>query len=89
MTAKAAGIDGFLCSWWKGRDQWSQWQSDLFEKVLLPIAQEENFKIAVIDEYAHYNKNFDQLVERVTNHLPRLAAHPAYLKIDGQPVWFP
>ena len=42
----------------------------------------------MIDEYAHYHKNFDQLVQRATNHLPRLAAHPAYLKIDGQPVWF-
>lgn len=86
--AKAAGIDGFLCSWWKGTNEWNQWQSALFEKVLLPIAQEENFKIAVIDEFAHYNRNFDQLVERATSNLPRLASHPAYLKIDGQPVWF-
>lgn len=86
--AKAAGIDGFLCSWWKGDSEWARWQSDLFEKVLLPVAQEENFKIAVIDEYAHYNKSFSQLIQRATNNLPRLAKHPAYLKIDGQPVWF-
>src|SRR5688572_16970785 len=50
--AKAAGIDGFLCSWWKYQDgksrPWPDWQADLFEKVLLPIAAEENFKIAVI-----------------------------------------
>jgi hypothetical protein len=88
--AKAAGIDGFLCSWWKpGRQSelWD-WQSDLFEKVLLPIAAEENFKIAVIDECAHYTHNYDQLVNRAVTWLPRYASHPAYLKIEDQPVWF-
>src|SRR6185503_21123360 len=65
--AKAAGIDGFLCSWWKSnrKDMMSTWQADLFEKVLLPVAQEENFKIAVIDENAHYIRNYDQLVSRI------------------------
>ena len=89
--AQAAGIDGFLCSWWKfrpSRSHWDEWQSGLFEKVLLPVAQEENFKIAVVDECAHYVRNYDQLLWRVTNNLPRLAAHPAYLKINGQPAWF-
>ena len=88
--AKAAGIDGFLCSWWKSnrRDMMSTWQADLFEKVLLPVAQEENFKIAVVDENAHYIRSYDQLVNRITNNLPRLAAHPAYLKIKNQPAWF-
>lgn len=89
--AKAAGIDGFLCSWWKFRERsshWDQWQSALFEKVLLPIAEEEDFKVAIIDECAHYVKNYDQLLWRITNNLPRVARNPAYLKISGQPVWF-
>lgn len=90
--AKAAGIDGFLCSWWVFRGErskhWDQWQSGLFEKVLLPVAQEENFKIAVIDECAHYVRNYDQLLWRITNCLPPLARHPAYLKINHQPAWF-
>lgn len=89
--ARAAGIDGFLCSWWKFRPahgRWDEWQAGLFEKVLLPIAHEEGFKLAVIDECAHYVRNYDQLLWRATNHLPRLAQHPAYLKIKRQPVWF-
>src|SRR5262245_40143815 len=55
--AKASGIDGFLCSWWKfkqGGSEWDKWQADLFEKVLLPIARDEGFKVGVIDECAHY-----------------------------------
>lgn len=90
--AKAAGIDGFLCSWWvfrgKQSKHWDQWQSDLFEKVLLPVAQEENFKVGIIDECAHYVRNYDQLLWRITNNLPPLAKHPAYLKINNQPAWF-
>jgi hypothetical protein len=89
--AKAAGIDGFLCSWWKFKEHssaWGDWQSDLFEKVLLPIAKEEDFKVGVIDECAHYVRNFDQLLWRITNNLPRMAMHPAYLRIKGQPAWF-
>jgi hypothetical protein len=60
----------------------------LFEKVLLPVAQEENFKLAVIDECAHYVRDTSQLLWRITNSLPPLAKHPAYLRIKGQPVWF-
>jgi hypothetical protein len=88
--AKAAGIEGFLCSWWKSNrpGMMSGWQADLFDKVLLPVAQEENFKVAIVDENAHYQRDYDQLVSRVTTYLPRYAAHPAYLKIKGQPVWF-
>ena len=86
--AKAAGIDGFLCSWWNSRREWDQWQSGLFEKVLLPVAAEENFKIGVIDECAHYIRKYDALVQRAVTNLPRLASYPGYLKIDGQPVWF-
>jgi hypothetical protein len=88
--AKAAGIDGFLCSWWKSNipSMMSGWQADLFEKVLLPVAQEEDFKVGVIDENAHYQRDYDQLVSRITTYLPRYAKHPAYLRIRGQPVWF-
>lgn len=88
--AKAAGIDGFLCSWWNvGREDgfWSE-QYKLFETVWLPVAEQENFKIAVIDECAHYIRNSDKLLWRITNCLPGYAKSPAYLKINGQPAWF-
>jgi hypothetical protein len=89
--AKAAGIDGFLCSWWKfhpSRSHWDQWQTELFEKVLLSVAREEDFKVGIIDECAHYVRSYDPLLWRITNCLPALARHPAYLKIQNQPVWF-
>jgi glycosyl hydrolase family 99 len=88
--AKAAGIDGLLCSWWKfpKPDSFWDWQYHLFDKVWLPVAQEENFALAVIDECAHYVRNYDALITRVTGFLPRYAAHPAYLHINGEPVWF-
>ncbi|EEF61448.1 hypothetical protein [Pedosphaera parvula] len=88
--AKAAGIDGFLCSWWNvGREDgyWSE-QYKLFETVWLPVAEQENFKIGIIDECAHYIHDYGQLVSRITNCLPRYAKSPAYLRIKGQPVWF-
>jgi hypothetical protein len=88
--AKAAGIDGFLCSWWKSNlpGMMSDWQAELFEKVLLPVAQEEHFKLGIIDENAHYQRDYEQLVHRITTYLPRYAQSPAYLRINGQPVWF-
>jgi len=88
--AKAAGIEGFLCSWWKSNrpGMMSGWQADLFDKVLLPVAQEENFKLAIVDENAHYQRDYGQLVSRITTYLPRYAKHAAYLRIKGQPVWF-
>jgi len=33
-------------------------------------------------------RDYDQLVSRITTYLPRYAAHPAYLRIKNQPVWF-
>lgn len=88
--AKAAGIDGFLCSWWKvgQKNEFWDWQYQSFGKLWLNVAEEENFKIAVIDECAHYVRDYDQLLSRITNHLPGYAKSPGYLKIRGQPVWF-
>ena len=88
--AKAAGIDGFLCSWWKSDTpgMMSDWQAELFEKVLLPVAQEEHFKLGILDENAHYQRSYEQLLHRITTYLPRYDQSPAYLRIQGQPVWF-
>ena len=88
--AKAAGLDGFICSWWKtgvDKDAWAG-QYRLFETVWLPVAEQEHFKIAVLDECAHYVPNYTQLLSRVTTELPRYAKSPAYLRINEKPVWF-
>jgi len=88
--AKAAGIDGFLCSWWKlGQpDALWDWQYQLFDKVFLRVAAEEQFSIGVIDECAHYIHSYDQLVSRATNYLPLYARSPGYLRINGKPAWY-
>jgi hypothetical protein len=88
--ARAAGIDGFICSWWKldRSDPLWDWQTGLFENVLLPVAKEENFKVAILDECAHYAPSYGQLVKRVTTWLPRYAGQDGYLKINGKPVWY-
>ena len=88
--AKAAGLDGFLCSWWQigAGDPYFAHQYELFEKVWLPVAEQEHFKIAVIDECAHYVRDYGELLSRITNSLPRYAKSPAYLRINGQPVWY-
>jgi len=88
--AKAAGLDGFICSWWDTGNENSEWASQykLFETVWLPVAEQEHFKIAVLDECAHYVQDYSQLVRRITNALPRYDKSPAYLRINGKPVWF-
>ena len=88
--ARAAGIDGLIVSWWKSPkpDKLYDWQASLFEKVILPSAESEGMKVCVLDEYAHYAEDFDALVSRASDHLPGFAAHPAYLRVNDQPVWF-
>src|SRR5262249_22232526 len=88
--AKAAGIDGFICSWWNTGNEKSEWASQykLFQKVLLPVAEQEHFKIAVLDECAHYVPKYQQLVSRITEWLPVYDKSPAYLRINGQPAWY-
>ena len=88
--AKAAGIDGFICSWWKmpRPDPAWDWQYEVFYRVWLPVAKEEDFALAVLDECAHYVRDYHQLLFRVMAYLPICAAYPGYLRINGQPVWY-
>lgn len=87
--AKAAGIDGFITSWWKTPyyDPLWTWQAALFQSVFLPVAEQEGFKICVLDECAHYLQDYSQLVSRAKTWLPQFAQSPAYLRINGEPVW--
>jgi hypothetical protein len=88
--AKAAGLDGFICSWWNTGNDHDAWSSQykLFKNVWLPVAEQEHFKIAVLDECAHYVPDYGKLLSRITNNLPLYARSPAYLRIHGKPVWF-
>jgi hypothetical protein len=51
--AKAADIDAFLVSWWGGANL----SGAAFEKVVLPVAAEEGFKVAMCSELAQFHQD--------------------------------
>ena len=87
--AKAAGLDAFLVDWW-GAAGWqnpSGFTHDVFAEVVLPIAEEEDFKVCLFDETAQFVDDFDQVKEWAATYLERFKDSPAYLRIDGEPVY--
>jgi len=88
--AKAAGIDALLVDWW-GPGSWEQGVPCLtqiaFEDVILPIAKEEGFKVALLDEPVQF-RPLAESKEWVVTYLKKYKDHPAYLKIDGKPVYY-
>ena len=87
--AKAAGLDAFLVDWWAeaGWQTPRHWTRDVFRDVVLPIAEEEDFKIVLFDETPQFVDNFAQVKRWTREALTRYGKSPAYLKIDGKPVW--
>ncbi|MCX6101555.1 MAG: glycoside hydrolase family 99-like domain-containing protein [Candidatus Bipolaricaulota bacterium] len=78
--AKAAGIDGFIASWW-GLNSFE----DRAFHVLLRVAEEESFLVTVYVEDAATPA---QIVTDVSAIVFRYALSPAFLSIDGRPVVF-
>jgi len=88
--AKAAGIDGFLVSWW-GPGSWQKPSGQTYKAfvdVLLPIAEEEGFKVCLCDELPQFFNGFDQVVDWAGQYLDRFRRSPAYLHVDGQPAYY-
>lgn len=87
--AKAAGIDAFFVDWWGA----AGWQNppglthDVFADVVLPIAEEEQFKVCLFDETAQFVDDFEQVKAWAAEYLSRFKDSPAYLHIDGEPVY--
>lgn len=87
--AKAAGIDAFTVDWW-GDAHWqnpSGWTRHVFEDVVLPVAEEEGFKVCLFDETLEFYEPLQQAMEWTIKYLNRYKNSPAYLHIDGQPVY--
>ena len=82
--AKAAGIDGFFV------DVWGQ-LIDVCRRalldVILPLAEEEGFKIAIYDEAAQFHENINDNISWAAEYLDLCKDSPAYLHIDGRPVY--
>lgn len=87
--AKAAGIDAFFVDWW-GSASWqkpSGWTHDVFVKTVLPIAEQEGFKVVLFDETPQFVDNFEQVKEWTVQYLKQFKDSPAWLHIDGKPAW--
>ncbi len=87
--AKAAGIDAFMVDWW-GPQGWGLVPGLTrisFEEVVLPIASEENFKVALLDETAQFT-TLSTSKEWAATYLKKFKDHTAYLKVDGRPVYY-
>ena len=80
--AKAAGIDGFICSWW-GIGTFE----DLAFERMLNVAEEEGFNLTIYYETVR-DMNAEQMVRELSYIIERYARHPAFLKLDGRPVIF-
>lgn len=88
--AKAAGIDAFLVDWW-GPGYWQRvprLTEFSFEDVILPIAAEEGFRVALLDETAQFRNNWEEVKEWAVTYLNRYKDHPGYLRIDNKPVYY-
>lgn len=87
--AKAAGIDAFFVDWW-GPATWHKppgWTHDVLANAVLPIAEEEGFKVLIFDETPQFVDNFETVKEWTTTYLQKFTDSPAWLRIDGKPAW--
>jgi hypothetical protein len=80
--AKAAGIEAFLVSWWGA----GSLSGVSFEKVILPLAAEEGFKVAMCSELAQFHHDVDILAKQMAEVLQRTKDQPGYLRVDGKPA---
>ncbi|MCX7008210.1 MAG: glycoside hydrolase family 99-like domain-containing protein [Kiritimatiellaeota bacterium] len=79
---KAAGIEAFLVSWWGGANI----SGTAFEKVILPVATEEKFQVAMCSELAQFHHDIKTLAPHMAEVLRRIKDSPGYLHVDGKPV---
>jgi len=89
QLAKAAGIDAFFVDWW-GAAGWQQppgYTHDVFVNVVLPIAEEEDFKVCLFDETAQFYHDLNTVKEWAAGYLAQFKDNPAYLHIEGKPVY--
>lgn len=80
--AKAAGIDAFLVSWWGDNNL----SGKAFERVIVPLAAEEGFKVALCSELAQFHHDVRTLTRQMVEVLRKTITSAGYLHVDGKPV---
>ncbi len=80
--AKAAGIDGFVSSWWGP----GTFEDEAFARML-DVAAEEGFKLTIYYESVR-ELTADQISAELAYVLKRYSGHPAFLRFEGRPVIF-
>jgi len=81
--AKAAGIDGFISSWWGPGTE-----TDRNLTTLLDQAEERNFKVAIYFETLDngVGRDENEIFAWIAHVIRTYGNHPAYMQVDGKPV---
>lgn len=91
-SAKSVGIDGFMVSWWGGKDNAKGDHSDGYIdenfQTILASANGTNFKIAVMFESDMEKLHGRDVGAELYYALTKYGNHPNYLKYNGKPVVF-
>ncbi|TWU39632.1 hypothetical protein Poly41_24870 [Novipirellula artificiosorum] len=82
--AQAAGIDAFLVDWW-GRHL--DRDKNIDEGILV-AAEKHSFKFALLDERSQFHSDWEWYKQAAVETLTRYKDSPAYLRIDGRPVYY-
>jgi hypothetical protein len=81
--AQAAGIDGFISSWW-GPNSYT----DQNLQRLLDVAQKKNFKISIYFETLTDKgpRSKDEILSWLEYLISTYRDHPAFMKVNGKPL---
>jgi len=83
LEAKAAGIDGFIVSWWgPGTPE------DTALPIILKVAEENDFSVTIYYESYRPQLTSDTITQELNYVIKNYATYNSFLKVNGAPVIF-